>query len=57
MNLAMPEKRDVILYTRVTQENKRFLEDLAEKEEVSQAALIEHIINCYKNASNKRKPR
>ena len=55
MNLVLPSKRDVVLYARVTEQNKTFLAKAAKKEEISESALVDHIINWYKNASNKRK--
>ena len=56
-SVALPPKRDVVMYSRITEDNKRFLEDYAAKVDVSQAALIEHIINYFRANvdSNKRK--
>lgn len=45
-----PERRDSILYTRITETNKRFIVDLAEREEVSESALVDHIIMLFRTA-------
>jgi len=57
--MELPSKRDTVLYARVTKQNKSFLEKFAGKSEVSESALIDHIITWFKskNASNKRKPK
>jgi len=53
--MDLPSKRDVVLYARVTEQNKTFLAKVAKKEDISESALVDHIINWYKNVSNKRK--
>ena len=55
--MELPSKRKTVLYARVTEENKSFLERFATKADVSESALIDHIITWFKskNASNKRK--
>jgi hypothetical protein len=45
-----PEKREAILYTRITPENKKFIEALANTEKVSESALVDHIIMLFRTA-------
>jgi len=52
---AIPAKRNVVLYARVTEKNKTFLAKAAKKEGVSESALVDHVLDWYRNASNKRK--
>ena len=54
--MSLPEKRDAILYVRIKPVNKEFVEDLADRQEVSEALVVDHIIEEYKNdARNKKK--
>lgn len=57
--LALPEKRTEILYSRVTAQNKNFVIKLAEKEGISEAALVDHILATFRkaHAGNKKRPR
>lgn len=55
MNVDLPSKRNTILYARVTEKNKAYITKLAKKKEVSESSLIDHIIERFRSASNKRK--
>ena len=46
----IPERRDSILYTRVTAENKKFIEELSEFEGVSESALVDHILMLFRTS-------
>jgi len=53
--MEFPDAANKILYVRVTEKNKKFMERLSKKEGRSQAALMNQIIEWYRDASNKRK--
>jgi len=55
----LPEKRTDILFSRITRENKRFLEKAADHKGVSEAVLVDHILTIFrtKNVSDKKKSR
>jgi len=59
LELVVPEKRLTVLYSRITEKNKKFLEKVAAKKGVSESVLVDHIISTYRNenASNKKKPK
>lgn len=55
----LPEKRSDILYSRITPLNKVFLQKMADKEEISESVLVNHILDLFrtKNAGDKKKSR
>ncbi len=56
--MALPSKRTEILYTRITERNKKFVRKLAEKQSISESALVDYIIDKFRkdHACNKKKP-
>jgi len=51
-------KRDVVLFARITKQNKNFIKSLADKEDVKEAALVDFIISSFrktKRVGRKRK--
>lgn len=52
-------KRSEILYSRVTLQNKKYVKKLAEKEDRSEAAIVDFIIDHFRksHASNRKKLR
>jgi hypothetical protein len=60
LDLAPPKKRTEILYSRVTTQNKRFISKLAEEKQILESALVDHMIDKFREAQNsgrnKKKP-
>lgn len=57
VDTGLPEKRTEILYSRITPVNKQFIEGVAEAENVSESALVNHLLNLAReqNARNPKK--
>lgn len=58
-DLGMPEKRTEVLYSRISPTNKKFLSKVAKQQKVSESAMVDHILDMFReqNAGNKRTTR
>lgn len=50
-----PQKRESILYSRVTEINKLFVMTLADTEGVSESILVDYILDIFREAHNDSK--
>lgn len=57
MQLSMPDKRKAILYARITEENKKFLDSYATGQGVSLSVLLDSIIENIKTSNDSTKTR
>ena len=57
--LSIPAKRTEVLYSRVTSQNKKFIQRIAGRQEVSESALVDFILESFRKNydSNKKKSR
>lgn len=53
--MKLPEKRKDILYSRITSTNKEFLQMLADREQISESALVNHIIDFFREHAEVKK--
>ena len=54
LDFGLKEKRESVLYVRITEENKDFVEAFAEHEEISTSNLMNIILTKFREANQKR---
>lgn len=54
MVVRAPEKRDCVLYVRVSEKNKKFVETQAAKADVSESYFVDAILDEWRKKSNAR---